>query len=251
MYVKFPLLLALTIFLNGSQLDGQNRITIHIPTAESESEYIWSNIQDIEFFEANNYQVSLPQGSIIEELKQKAKSKQLSDSDYARLESFVKDSVYKKSDYLKGYEKIELERPLLNKMINELSQSNFNWEFKAFETYQVNLTLYGPGGSYNPDEGSILIYTTPEGKFKNYANPSNTLIHEVVHIGIEETIVAKYNVPHTLKERIVDTFVSLYFSQYLPNYRIQDMGESRTDKHLKTKTDLEHLDKIVELTLNK
>ena len=246
---KFTIL-ALIAFLSYCQLNSQDRIVVNIPSAKTETEYLWRTIQDINFFEAHNYQVSLPKGSLIEELKQKAKSGNLSDYDYEKLEEFVLDSVYNKAGYQMGYEKIKNELPLINQMINQLGRSRFSWGFKEFEIYTVNLTLYGPGGSYNPEEGSILIFTTDKGQFKNYDNPSNTIIHEIVHIGIEESIVMNYNVPHALKERIVDSFVSLNFGQLLPNYRIQDMGDKRTDPYLKKARNLKELDKIVEQILN-
>lgn len=224
---------------------SQNRVVVNIPTADSESEYIWRTIQDIKFFEEKNYQVSLPQGSLIGDLKVKSKLGNLTNEDYERLKVFVQDSVYDEADYQKGYEKIENELELINRMIDKISQSNYNWNFKEFNTYQVNLTLYGPGGSYNPDEGSVLIFTTINGRFKNYDNPANTIIHEITHIGIEEAIVNKYDISHALKERIVDTFVFLNFGEYLPDFRIQDMGDKRTDLYLKTKEDLKNLDNFV------
>lgn len=239
-------LLFLTILTASCQLNGQNQISVNIPTAEEESEYIWRTIQDIDFFEKNNYQIALPEGSFIEKLKTKAKSGNLFESDHEALRIFVRDSVYNRADYNRGYQKIVNELQLINSLIREIEKLDLNWNFKQFDMYEVNLTLYGPGGSYNPDEGSILIFTTTDGKFKNYANPTNTIIHEIVHIGIEEAIVNKHQVPHTLKERIVDTFVSLNFKQRLPDYRVQDMGEYRIDSYLKTKGDLKELDKFVQ-----
>ncbi|MEM1120092.1 MAG: hypothetical protein AAGJ18_06555 [Bacteroidota bacterium] len=228
-----------------------NEVQVNIPTAQSETAYIWQNLRDIAFFEQNNYQLSLPEGALIEALKQKSKAGTLSDDDYTQLEAFMIDSIYKASAYQAGFAKIEQEIDLLNKMIEQINPANFGWPFKKFDTYQVNLTLYGPGGSYNPDEGSLLIFTTPKGQFKNYENPANTIIHEIVHIGIENSIIGKYNVPHTLKERIVDTFVQLHFGQYLPHYRIQEMGENRSDKYLKKVGDFKNLDQIVEQILLK
>ncbi|WP_298895585.1 hypothetical protein [uncultured Psychroserpens sp.] len=244
MKCKFYVLI-MTILLISCEAKSQNRIQINIPTVDDETDYIWRTIQDIDFFEQNGYQVSLPKGTYIELLKNKAKAKSLSDYDYETLKTFIKDSVYKKSDYKQGYHKIEKQRPLINEMVSIIHKSERNWDFKVFDIYQINLTLYGPGGSYNPDEGSILIYTTQNGQFKNYDNPANTIIHEITHIGIEESIIAKYNVPHSIKERIVDTFILLNFKAYLPNYRVQDMGEYITDNYLKTKADLKNLDNIV------
>ena len=233
------------------KLESQSRILINIPTAEEESEYIWNTIQDINFFEENNYQISLPKGLIIKNLKAKSKQGILTETDYKKLKTFIKDSIYNKADYQKGYQKIEKELQLINKIINEISVLDFNWSFKQFDTYNVNLTLYGPVGSYNPEDGSILIYTTLEGGFKSYDNPVNTTIHEITHIGIEKAIITKFKVPHALKERIVDTFVFLNFNNYLPNYKIQDMGDKRIDQYLKTKIDIKTLDRFVELIVNK
>ena len=248
MRIKFVLSL-IVFFLNSHHLISQ-KLLINIPSAETEAEYIWRTIQDIKFFEEHNYQVSLPNGKLIEELKEKAKSGELTNGDYDKLEMYIKKSVYKKEDYLNGYRKIQKEEELILKMINQIDASDFKWNFKEFDSYQVNLTLYGPGGSYNPDEGSILIFTTPGGQFKNYQNPVNTIIHEIVHIGIEESIISKYNVPHALKERIVDTFVSLNFGQFLPEYRIQDMGDFRLDPLIKEASDLNDLENIVEIILS-
>lgn len=242
-------LLVLIILLTSCIGNSQNRISINIPTADMESEYIWRTIEDIKFFEENNYQVVLPEGSLIEDLKAKSILGNLTNEDYKGLKTFIKNSVYNKVDYKRGYEKIENELELIETMVKEIGQSKFNWNFKEFDTYHVNLTLYGPGDSYDPDEGSILIFTTTKGQFKNYDNPANTIIHEITHIGIEEAIINRNKVPHSLKERIVDTFVFLNFNQYLPNYQIQDMGETRPDQYLKMKMDLKNLNSFVEIIM--
>lgn len=243
------LLIAIVIILNSCQLMSQNRIVVNIPSAKTEAEYIWRTIQDTKFFEENNYQVSLPKGNLINQLKEGSKTDNLQNDDYEKLVKFIRDSIYNKDDYQEGYDKIKNELHLINKMIQQIDTSQLKWNFRAFETYQVNLTLYGPGGSYNPDEGSVLIYTTSSGQFKNYDNPANTIMHEVVHIGIEESIISNYNVPHSLKERIVDTFVALNFGQYLPQYKIQDMGDYRLDEFVKEVSDLNELDQIVQQIL--
>lgn len=238
-------LLFFVCFLFSIQTKSQQRVVINIPSVVAESEYVWRTIQDINFFEANNYDVSLPKGSLIDELIVKTKSGTLVDADYTRLERFMTDSVYNATDYQSGFQKIEGQLVLINKMISEISGLDLNWSFRLFDTYQINLTLYGPGGSYDPDRGTILIYCTPRGQFRSYDNPANTIIHEVTHIGIEESIINKFDVPHALKERIVDSFVLLNFTKDLPDYRIQDMGDYRIDQHLKSKMDLKKLDEYV------
>ena len=238
-------LLSGLITIISLQLNCQDRFNIVIPDAQNETEYVWRTLEDIKFFEEHNYHVTLPKRVLIDELKTKSKKEMLSDTDYQNLEKFMFDSVYNREDYKLGYEKIEKEISILNEMVNQIPVSSYDWNFKEFEKYRVNLTLYGPGGSYNPDEGSILIFTTPEGGFKNYENPANTIIHEIVHIGIEQSIISKYGVPHSLKERIVDIFVSLNFRQYLPEYQIQDMGDRSIDPYLEEVSDLKDLERII------
>lgn len=241
-YIPFLLFVFSSNLINANP----NRIIINIPTAEGETQFIWRNLQNTKFFEENNYNVSYPKGELIEVLKKKAIKGELTDEDFQSLNLFVKESVYHKADYQNGYQKIEEQRALINKMINKLGKCKRNWNFKYIEQYEVNLTLYGSGGSYDPAAGSILIQTTKEGGFKQHPNPANTLIHEIVHIGIEESIINKYSVPHPLKERIVDKFVILNFKKLLPEYKIQNMGDVRIDKYLKKKKDLKKLDSIVE-----
>ena len=226
-------------------IDLVDRIEIIIPTVEQETEYVWRTIHDINFFKQHNYQVALPQGTLIENLKDKASRNDLNDSDYQSLLAFMRSKVYKKSDYQNGFYKIKENISLINKMINEIGQLETHWEYKEFETYEVKLTLYGPGGSYDPENGSILIYTTIDGQFKQYENPSNTIIHEIIHIGTEQSIMAKNQVSHPLKERIIDKIVMMNFSHYLPDYKLQGFGDARIDEFLKDKEDLKNLNEIV------
>lgn len=245
------LVILLLIMVYSPYCYGLDRIQVIIPSAKAEAEYVWRTLEDILFFEAQGYELSLPKGLLIEELKQKSRSDELTDNDYERLKQFMLDSVYDRENYQEGYQKIKDQLGLINQMVNQLNTLRFDWSFKTFDTYTVNLTLYGPGGSFNPEEGSLLLFTTPEGIFKNYKNPANTIIHEIVHIGIDESIISKYQVPHALKERIVDTFVFLNFKSFLIEYRIQDMGEYRIDPHLKQVEDFKELDKIVSRLLKK
>ena len=227
----------------------QSKVNAIIPSPDMEADYIWRNLQDIPFFDKNGYRIHLPKGQLISELVKKSKEGKLNDEDYPRLKSFVTDSVYNKEDYMAGYAKVVDALPILEEMLQQIDPSKYSWNFKKFQEYSVVLTLYGPGGSYDPDMGSIILFTTTQGKYKNYDNPANTIIHEIVHMGIEASLIQKYNTPHTLKERIVDHFVSLYFGDVLKDYRIQDMGDYRIDPYLKNKGDISHLDTSIKTIL--
>lgn len=241
-----PFSVLLSLLLTSYSGLSQDKILIHIPSAEDEAEYIWSTLQNIQFFEEHNYPVTLPKGEIIEELKEKSKQNTLTEIDLAYLKKFITDSVYNVLDYQKGYKNVDDIRRVLNGMIHVLHKADYPWGFKKYETYSIQLTLYGSGGGYNSDNGFITLYTDPIGGFKQYNDPTNTLIHEIIHLGIEESIILKYEVPHTLKERIVDQFVLLYFKEALPKYHLQEMGEDRIDSYLKVKEDLVTLNQFVE-----
>ncbi len=135
---------------------------------------------------------------MIEELKVKSRAKQLTDEDYEKLKNFMLSGGYRKQDYIAGYEKIAAQVALLNKMIRRLGRHQRDWPFKLYETYPVVLTLYGSGGSYDPDNGRIIVFTTPDGRFKTSENAAHVVIHEVVHIGLEQSIIQDLQVPHTL-----------------------------------------------------
>ncbi|MEO1449371.1 MAG: hypothetical protein AAFV07_07560 [Bacteroidota bacterium] len=221
-------------------------IQVIIPSAEAESDYIWQTLQDLPFFESYKYQLRLPSGDLMDSLKEKARANTLTDADYQALQSFVRTSVYRQEDYAKGFKKIAEQLPFLDKMINRWRNLDTDWSMHAPPVYQVMLTLYGPGGSYNPDEGSILIYTTPDGRFKQYDNPANTLIHEIVHIGIEASLIQPYSASHPLKERMVDLIVQICFGPELPDYRLQPFEGTGIDKWLQTEADVERLDHIMQ-----
>lgn len=239
------LVLLLVLCAMACQGTSQNRIVVSIPTVEAETASIWRTIRDIQFLEGLQYEISLPGGAYIATLVQKAKGGELADEDFEQLGQFVRDSVYQAAAYQQGYERIVSNRELINQQIKRITNMSRDWEFTEFNTYEISLTLYGTGGSYDPEAGTILMYTTPQGEFKQYENPTNTIIHEIVHIGIEQSIIQAFDVPHPLKERIVDTFVYLTCGEYLPDYRIQEMGENRIDSYLQTAGDLKRLDSIV------
>lgn len=238
-------LICLVLLFFSLSLAGQSRINVNIPSIAEEATLIWRTLNDIQFFEEHGYTVNLPKSNLITTLIKKSKEDQLDNNDYAQIVNLLEDSLYQESDYQLGLEKIQMQLPLIDSLVEELINTKRSWVFKKFDRYKVTLTLYGPGGSFNPEEGSLLMLTTKEGQFKQYDNPANTLIHEIVHIGIEQSIVQKYHLDHGLKERIVDTFVYLNFKEALPEYRIQNMGDVGIDRYLKSKNKLCKLEKIV------
>lgn len=250
MKVRKEVLLAILVcvsIISWSQ-EIPRRISISIPTIEQEATSIWRTINDIDFFEKHGYSIYLPKGDLIDSLLIKSKSKTFSNFDYSSIYELLQSDIYSKQDYLLALNKVKEQEQLINSIILQLDslKETWNWDFKMFESYDVVFTLYGSGGSYDHTEGKVTLFATEEGNFKMYNNPINTIIHEIVHIGTEKSIIQQYNLPHAIKERIVDKIVFLLFSDLLKEYRIQDMGDSCIDSYLKEKKDIQNISKILE-----
>lgn len=232
----------------SSQSQAQSEVvSAVIPTIQQEATSIWRTINDITFFEKQGYTVNLPQAELIDSFIVKSKNGTFGNDDFQLIYELLESKVYNESSYKLALEKIYDKRQLIHEMIYQLAsdKNDWAWDFKMFKQYHVVLTLYGSGGSYDPNTGSITLFTTEKGDFKNYEHPENTIIHEIVHIGIEKSIVEKHNLSHVEKEGLVDQFVYVMFEESLPNYKIQHFGDTKMDELIKEKDDLKRLESII------
>lgn len=238
-------LLGLLIVLLCSCLkpNSTNQLKISIPSIQQEATSIWRTINDISFLESQGYQIHLPQHEIIDTLLKKSKEKKFGNNDFAKIYQILESDIYDKSKYTLAWNKVKEQEDLINSLIRRLinTQSSWNWGFKTFATYEVVFTLYGTGGSYDPDRGLVTLFTNQEGKFMKYKNPANTIMHEIVHMGIEQSLVQELQISHGVKERIVDKITFILFGDQLPNYQIQNMGNPGVDKILQSKEDIKTL----------
>ncbi len=177
----------------------------------------------------------------------KSKNGTFGNEDFPRIYALVETKTFNQENYEQAIKKVENQLGLLNEFVSEIGSEKhqWDWKFNMFDKYKVVFTLYGTGGSYDPDEGIITLLTNKEGGFMKYTNPAYTIIHEITHMGMEYSIVQKYNLAHGLKERLVDTFVYLMFKEKLPEYKIQNMGDGSIDKYLNKKKDIESLNSII------
>ncbi|GAA4272955.1 hypothetical protein U6A24_06735 [Aquimarina gracilis] len=243
------------ILITGLSCKSQtsiSRIEIVQPTIEREATSIWRTINDFTFFEKQDYNINLLKNSLIDSLITKSKNGTFGNEDFSSIYSLLEAKVFEKQDYELAIQKVEDNIDLVNNLVDliDSKKNQWDWNFKMFDKYRVVLTLYGTGGSYDPEEGIITLLTNKEGRFMNYTNPANTIIHEITHMGMEYSIVQKYSLPHGLKERIVDTFVYLMFQKKLPEYKIQNMGDNKIDTYLNKQDDISSLNVIVSKFIN-
>lgn len=183
----------------------------------------------------------------------KSKNGTFGNEDFASIYTLIETEIFDKEIYESAIQKVTNQTELINDLISviDASKNEWDWKFNMFGKYRIIFTLYGTGGSYDPDDGTITLLTNKNGDFMNYKNPANTIIHEITHMGMEYSIVRKYNVSHGLKERIVDTFVYLLFKEKLPEYKIQNMGDKKIDRYLNKKEDIDYLNATVSEFVNK
>lgn len=247
------LLLYLSIISFGCEVQSQvSRIDIVPPTIQQEASSIWRTINDYPFLENQGYTITLPDDAIIDSLITKSKQGTFGNEDFSTIYTLLETKFFDPEDYEQAHQKVANELELLNGFLGEIDSEKglWDWEFTMFDQYKVVFTLYGTGGSYDPDEGVITLLTNTGGGFMKYSNPAYTIIHEITHMGMEYSLVQTFSLPHGLKERIVDTFVYLMFGEKLPEYMIQQMGDRKIDAYLNKKEDIDSLNAIVAEIMN-
>jgi hypothetical protein len=103
--------------------------------------------------------------------------------------------------------------------------------FELLPKYSVQFMSFGTAGGYGRDQetGIAALRSDMQNHTKtNYI----TAIHEFVHVGIEETIVKKYQLEHWEKERIVDLIMSKVLSDICRGVELQSRGEAKIDEFL-------------------
>lgn len=195
-------------------------------TSEEAFSYVEDLYSQLPWFKENGYQVSLPLHPKFEYLLQNSKT--LSETDKDDLKEVFFTEIYNISLYNHSLQDLKESESLITRGLEKLATLKENWGFNLMGKYEIVLTLYGPGGDYNSKKGIVRLFTTPHGKFKR-STGYEVLLHEIVHIGIEEAIVKKYKLSHWEKERLVDLICSQYLNDVLPAYKMQQKGDKRID----------------------
>ena len=183
---------------------------------EEQALYLLHYISNYKWYIDNGYDPYIPNHPLINSLKEKVLAGgTLTSEEEEQIRQLVRDELYDESNYIQTYNIINDLIPILNEEVLSLIQYNEKWGFKMFEKYNIYLTLYNPGGQYNPGNGNIIMLAFPNDNIDS-EEILQVVLHETVHIGIEENIIQKYQVPQWTKERIVEQFEYLHFN-YIPN----------------------------------
>ncbi len=171
-------------------------------------EEVFSNL---EWFENNGYKILLPAGintnSMLPELKTSVE------------QEFENNAVIA--------EKLKTEVNEFLKMHKETIDIFFTgFNYPVPQKIKVSFTAYGPGGMYVlPDSVVVMLKDSPQEIIQ-------TILHEGIHLVIEEPFVKKYKLSHWEKEAVVDTLcLSDELSEIFSGY-------SRQPKTREIKSDL-------------
>lgn len=173
------------------------------------------------FFRQNNYEVALP-----------AHQAFAPDRPSYGSQSLFESEVYLEEDFAKAIQVIQQDAAILRGALEWFSAVEPVDDLRHYGRYEVRLTLYGPGGSYDPETGVITLLTTRTGTFKG-GGGVHTIVHEMMHLVLEE-LVQKFGLTHWEKERLVDFMVQRELGGLLPDAVLQPQGEAGLDPYLQS-----------------
>jgi hypothetical protein len=202
------------------------KISIRIASPEEEFDIISYTLRNMTFFREHGYDVGLPDHEKFKQLGELTANDPKFDKNEL-YDLFVK-KIYDKGNYEKGLAMAAHIADAVNDAIPNLHDLKRSWGLKLLDHYEAILTLYGPGGHYNPLSGEIFLKTDTIGHFKR-SDPAHTIIHEMIHIGIHDNIVKAFQLTHWEKERVVDLIITSMFDDLFKDYKIQSKGERNLD----------------------
>ena len=215
-------------------------------TEEEAFSFVMYLVKKLRWFNEQGYKISLPIHQDFEDLYRRPELLEGANEDF--LKKIFYEEVYEASKFAPSLEVIGQTNATVQQALQKLAILERNWGFKIKPRYDIILTLYGPGGTYSlEEEVGLVIIRIDEGLVpKSKERSTQTIVHEMVHIGIQENIVRNYNLSHWEKERLVDLICSLYLSELLPNYVMQEKGDRKIDNFVNEKTIIDNLPMVIE-----
>jgi len=216
------------------------RFIVNTPTYRSEAEYVFNQIQQTVFFDSfgSAYDLNLPNVPLINSLKDRVRAGgTLNLNDWDQLITLFRNDIFNLADYDRAIVAMNNAARIAEQHAYRFVRYNRRWGFFLPPEFNIHISLYGPGGSYNPFTAEMSVRV----RDNNIPTLLDVILHEAVHIGIEQNIIMRYNVSQNMKERIVDHFTVHLFDDILPNYRLQSMGDPSIDVIFREPDVFDHL----------
>lgn len=203
-------------------MDNQSnrKIIIRAQTADEEFDYLMKILGRMAFYTEHGYKIAVPEHPFFVNISNNPDLIKTLNMEEAK--NIFKREVYDLDYFKNGLRVINENISLAEKAVKRMGEWE-DWGFKLFPNYEIKLTAYGSGGSYNYTNGNIIMKTTPSGKFRRV--PLHTMVHEIIHIGTKESIVKKFKLPRMKEEGLVDAICVNYFEDILTDYRVPERGD--------------------------
>ena len=232
----FFIMLACMLLSSGFQtnslaedVSARSDFSFRLPSDKEEFGIIWNALKMMPFYNKYGYQVELPDQKEFQQLAENPDA--LNNANRNQLYSIFVNNQYNKSNYKNGLCVLKSKEEAARKALTELCELKRLWGFKIYKHYDVALTLYGPGGTYDPSSGKVFIRATSDGSFVR-KEPIHTVVHEMVHLGIDQNIKERYDLDHNETERVVDYICSKYLGHVLTGYREMSLRDEQLDGYL-------------------
>ena len=217
--------------IRSARVGKMSDIIIRGSTASEELNRLKGLVRKMPFFLEHGYKPTFPRSPLFRAVLDKDGNAKTWTVFAKVFETFL----FRAADYARGLHVLESHGKEFQNVLSRFVKWNRSWGFFLPPTYSIVLTRYGTGGSYNSGTGLILLKANTRGEFKR-ENPMHTIVHEMVHVGIEEAIVQKFKLNHEEKERVVDLLCTIALKDILDGYEIQRIGDTRIDAFFTKKT---------------
>ncbi|HOZ55613.1 MAG TPA: hypothetical protein PLH29_00030 [bacterium] len=188
---------------------------------DDEFESLREVYEEMDWYKKHNYEPHLPEHSKFKEIE---KISDKEDIDWEKLKEIFANEIYN-DNYTHELEGIKQQESFLMEAVARLRSLKEKYNLEIFSTYEIIFKTYGMGGTYGvgADRGKVILRKNDNPDF----NYGITCIHEMIHIGIEKSIVQEHDLSQSAKERLVDLIIREDFGDMAPTYVMQDETADR------------------------
>lgn len=187
-----------------------------IPTETEAWQSLSSSLQTLEWYAQNNRPymknfLTELHHPLIDEMMALPDKTHLPELYFSRFQK----ELYQPEKYAEAVQKTKQELPKVQTCFNRIQALQDSWGFKIYPLYTIRVNIYACGGHYGTDKGLIKLGVPVSSRPERLAH---VIVHELLHLGIEQNIVRRFHLPQEEKERLVDNLCQ-YAMQGLINPR--------------------------------